>query len=139
MYQETMCHVSYAFFNGEKSFDYDRLAFSINLALFSQGSLKFHYKITNYEAITTVKSQPSVLVISNSRSTNLAADVSNFECVSEAPGTFACFAKSTLRFLDEKEAVISCFKLKLLSVQSYNKTAQKCSWTVRCDVNSHKT
>jgi len=139
IYQETICHVFHAFFKGGKSFDYDRLAFSINLALFNQGSLKFHYKITNYEAITTVKSQPSVLVISNSRSTNLAADVSNLECVSEAQDTFACFAKSTLQFLDEKEAVVSCFKLKMLYVQSYNKTAQKCSWTVRWDVNSHKT
>lgn len=75
--------------------------FPSTFALFNQGSLKFHYKITNYEAITTVKSQPSVLVISNSRSTNLAADVSNLECVSEAQDTFACFAKSTLQFLDE--------------------------------------
>jgi hypothetical protein len=47
--------------------------------------------------------------------------------VSEAQGTFACFAKNTLHFLDIKEAVVSCFKLKMLYVQSYNKTAQKCS------------
>jgi hypothetical protein len=101
--------------------------FPSTLALFNQGSLKFHYKITNCEAITTVRSQPSSLVISNSRSTNLAADVSNLVCVSEAQGTFACFAKNTLHFLDIKEAVVSCFKLKMLYVQSYNKTAQKCS------------